>query len=80
MRSVMTVLATGKYYKKEYIQMDRYYGVIYYPNGNRFETGTYSGPGAAQICERATAQLFQQFARTATSKFGTPTRYEVKTK
>ena len=60
--------------------MDTYYGVIYFKNGNREQTGTFSGAGAAQQCERQTAQLFAMRSKTAVSDLFKPTRYEVKKK
>lgn len=60
--------------------MDYYYGVIYFKNGTKLETGSFSGSGAEQQCERATAELFDMKMRTATHDFFKPTRYEVKKK
>ena len=58
--------------------MESYYGVIYFKDGRKVETGTFSGPCADQACERATAQQFHQYIRTAISDRFKPTRYEVK--
>ena len=59
--------------------MESYYGVIYFKDGRRVETGKFTGgPGAAQICERQTAMQFEQYMRTAVSDHFKPTRYEVK--
>ncbi len=58
--------------------MEAYYGVIYFKDGRRVETGKATGPGAAQICERQTAMQFEQYMRTAISDHFKPTRYEVK--
>ena len=55
-----------------------YYGVIYTRNGNRVETGSFSGPGAEISCERHTQMRFEQMEKQAISDFFKPTRYEVK--
>ena len=60
--------------------MGTYYGVIYFKNGTKEETGGFSGAGAEQSCERHTAQLFEMRTKTAISDFFKPTRYEVKKK
>lgn len=60
--------------------MERYYGVIWFKGGRKVETGTVSGPCAEQICERMTAQQFDQYMRTAISDAFKPTRYEIKIK
>lgn len=60
--------------------MDVYYGVIYFKDGRQMKTAYFSGPGSEQACERATAQQFQQYTRTAVSDHFKPTRYEVKEK
>lgn len=60
--------------------MESYYGVIYFKDGRKVETGKVTGgPGAAQICEQQTARQFEQYMRTAISDHFKPTRYEVKT-
>ncbi len=58
--------------------METYYGVIYFKDGRKYETGNCSGAGAEQMCERLTAQQFEQFKKTAVSDFFMPTRFEVK--
>jgi hypothetical protein len=41
--------------------MESYYGVIYFKDGRKVETGKATGgPTAAQICERQTAMQFEQ--------------------
>ena len=60
--------------------MDYYYGVIYYKDGRKEETGTFSGPGAEASCERQTAMLFENRARTAINDYFKPSRYEVRKK
>ena len=58
--------------------MDTYYGVIYFKNGTKKETGNFSGPGAVQNCERETARRFEREMKFAVSDFFKPTRFEVK--
>lgn len=59
--------------------MATYYGVIYFKDGRKVETGKVTGgPTAAQICERQTAMQFEQYMRTAVSDRFKPSRYEVK--
>ena len=58
--------------------MEKYYGVIYFRDGRKNETGNFIGAGAEQQCERHTAQQFEQFKKMAVSDFFMPTRYEVK--
>lgn len=60
--------------------MDTYYGVIYYKDGRKEQTGTFRGPGAEMSCERHTARLFEDRTRTAISDRFKPSRYEVKKK
>lgn len=60
--------------------MESYYGVIYFRNGTKRETGLFSGPGAEQSCERHTAQQFDQYMKQAIAKAFEPTRYEVRRK
>ena len=60
--------------------MDRYYGVIWFKDGRKIETGTVSGSCAEQSCERMTARQFDYYMRTATTERAKPTRYEVKVK
>ena len=60
--------------------MEYYYGVIYYKNGAKEETGTFSGPGAEMSCERHTATLFENRSKTAINDYFKPSRYEVKKK
>ena len=43
--------------------MEVYYGVIYFKNGTKRETGGFSGPGAEQSCERHTAMQFEQYMK-----------------
>lgn len=62
------------------IIMETYYGVIYYKNGAKEQTGTFSGAGADQQCERHTSQLFAMKTKMAVSDMFKPTRYEVKKK
>ncbi len=58
--------------------MATYYGVIYFKNGTKRETGTFSGAGADVSCERHTAQQFEQYQKMAVNDAFRPTRYEVK--
>ena len=59
--------------------MESYYGVIYFKDGRKVETGKVTGgPTAAQLCERQTAMQFEQYMRTAISDHFKPSRYEVK--
>lgn len=60
--------------------METYYGVIYFKNGRIVKTGGFSGPGAARSCEIRTAQMFEQYKKTAISAHFEPSRYEVKCK
>lgn len=60
------------------MDMDRYYGVIYFRDGNKQETGGFSGPGAEEACERQTTMEFEVAMKRAVSPFFEPTRYEVK--
>ena len=59
-----------------------YYGVIYFKNGIKRETGTFSGAGAEQSAERQTAMQFDQemknWERSGLPDVFKPTRYEVK--
>lgn len=54
--------------------MQKYYGIIYFKNGNTQKTGYCSDRMAA---ERLAQQIFEQAMRTAISDFFKPTRYEV---
>ncbi len=58
--------------------METYYGVIFFKDGRKVETGGFSGPGAEQSCERHTRQQFDQYMRHAVSPFFEPSRYEVR--
>ena len=58
--------------------MESYYGVIYYKDGRKEETGNFSGPGADRSCERETARRFEMKTKLAVSDYFKPTRYEVK--
>lgn len=60
--------------------MEYYYGVIYYKDGRKEETGTFSGAGAEMSCERHTAMLFANRTKTAINDHFKPSRYEVKKK
>ena len=41
-----------------------YYGVIYFKDGMKVETGSFSGPGAESSCERHVAMQFEQYKQT----------------
>ena len=59
--------------------MDEYYYVIYFSDGTKQESGTYSGVGAETSCEIAAQQEFdrqQQFLKDI--KYHYPTRWDVK--
>lgn len=58
--------------------MEIYYGVIYFRDGHKEETGGFSGPGAEQSCERETFFRFEQAQRRAINDHFLPSRYEVK--
>ena len=58
--------------------MDTYYGVIWFKNGAKRETGGFSGAGAEISCERETQRQFEQYMRMATSPEFEPSRYEVR--
>ena len=60
--------------------MEYYYGVIYYKDGRKEETGSFGGPGAEMSCERHTAMLFENKIKTAINDHFKPSRYEVKKK
>lgn len=60
--------------------MDIYYGVIYFKDGRKEQTGGFSGAGAEQSCERHTAHLFEMKTKMAINDYFKPTRYEVKKK
>ena len=64
--------------KKEVSLMDTYYGVIYFKDGTKRETGGFSGPGAEQSCERHTRQQFDQYMRQSINPRFEPSRYEVR--
>lgn len=60
-----------------------YYGVIYFKDGMKVETGSFSGPGAESSCERHVAMQFEQYKQTAdraNDTYHVPTRYEVKSR
>ncbi len=58
--------------------METYYGVIYFRDGHKEETGCFNGPGAEQSCERETCRRFEEAQRRAISDHFLPSRYEVK--
>ena len=58
--------------------METFYGVIYFKDGRKEETGNFSGAGAEQSCERATQQQFEIRLKTAINDHFKPSRYEVK--
>lgn len=60
--------------------MEVYYGVIYFRDGHKEETGGFSGTGAEQSCERETYRRFEAAQRRAINDHFLPSRYEVKTR
>ena len=58
--------------------MKIYYGVIYFKDGRRHETGGFSGSGAETSCERYTCRQFEWYKQMAISPYFEPSRYEVK--
>jgi hypothetical protein len=58
--------------------METFYGVIYFKDGTKEETGGFSGAGAEQSCERATQRQFEMKLKTAINDRFKPSRYEVK--
>lgn len=57
--------------------MEVYYGVIYFKNGTKRETGGFSGAGAEVSCERHTAMMFEQYMKQAIAPAFEPSRYTV---
>lgn len=58
--------------------METYYGVIYFKDGHKRETGGFTGPCAEQSCERVTSLQFEQYKKSAINPLFEPSRYEVK--